>query len=285
MKTKTASAKHAGFTLIEMILALAIAVSIIVFGMRLYLQYRFDLSTQQLQYNVSAIFQAMSSYYQGVCNGQLKSVMTGSDVTTWKYTYQNSKIHSGNDESVLIDLKNDLIENNYLTSNLYIIPFVYNHTKSPEDGYVIQFNRITSDRYTCTSTNTDLSSCKEKVKIGRTVIWQLQVAVKLSDDALNAASAYMGATNAKCLSSSTGDFVTPCPTEGIGEGNYLVFVQNSTSQVGPTSSGTWPTLSNVDQFTRMYNAYPASYLMSTKGEVMPDATSESTSIQDYLCGQ
>jgi type II secretory pathway pseudopilin PulG len=59
-----------GLTIIEILLVLVIASTLILMGLRQYQSYRFDADVAQLKYNVDTLFQSMLSYFRANCSGE-----------------------------------------------------------------------------------------------------------------------------------------------------------------------------------------------------------------------
>ena len=83
--------KQQGVTLLELMLALAIATAVFILGIRLYAEYSFRLSESQLEANIEQFFQAMSHYYQANCRRQLDNNSNPQSVGTLDWEPANCR--------------------------------------------------------------------------------------------------------------------------------------------------------------------------------------------------
>jgi len=252
--------QHEGVSLLEVILVLAVGGSILYFSIQQYLSYRYDADVAQIQANVNAIFQAMTGFYRANCYGTTNApgVLNPNNSNP-----PNSNFH--------IDITNDLIGNGYLTTTLIPDPLV-NATGSGTQGYIAQFNQSTAPRQICTALNTTTipSTCTASVSIGNIVVWNAQVAVQLKDTAHT--NTYLNLLTGDCLSSASGNIVTPCSASST-KGNYVVWQRFPSNANPQAQSDYWATIPTVSQFTQMYTT-----------SSIQNLTNGTTTNQYFLCG-
>lgn len=222
--------KHAGVTLIEIILVIVIGAAIIILGMRQYQSFRIDADVQQLKYNVDMIFQAMADYYQANCKGGTL------DPTSPFFAGTNP---------VPIDITT-LRNQAFLTANLLLSPII--ESTGPGGGYILQFNRVTPDP----------DRMIGSIPIGKIVLWKAQVAAQFTDDAK--ALRYRNLLAAECTSALTGNAVSPCTSGSAG--NYVVWERLPSFAVPASGSGYGLSNARLKQFNQMYTTYPILYLTS-----------------------
>jgi prepilin-type N-terminal cleavage/methylation domain-containing protein len=258
--------KQSGFTLLESMLVLAIASSILLLSVRQYQSYKIDSDVNQVLYNVDQLFQAASYYYQANCRNQVNS--------TTMVPIANSGVldPSNNPSSPLAVSPNNLYLSRYLSQLLPINPIVfYNAAAAPMSGYVVQFNLQTPQ----TQRVVNLSG-GGTANAGTIYVWKIQVAVRLANAAK--ASQYLNLLRGDCLSRQVGSIVTPCPSvlaPPVAGDSYVVFERLPSLPSSEGNSGLNATNVMVKQFNQQYTTYPILYLTSGVTPVPP---------QNYLCG-
>jgi type II secretory pathway pseudopilin PulG len=224
-------AKQAGVTLLETILALVIASSLTIMGLRAYYGWQNELALSQIGEDVGLIFDAMKLYYYGNCAagaslGQISTtpvvVLSGSINLLTPYLSQP------------IQTQNPLV--NTTDSNTYY-------------GYIAQFNLHTSSRIPpSTSYMGDGSTV-----VGTIVGWTSQVAVELKNT--NLVPGVASGLGAECTSTyqSMSAGVYNCATpQGGTPAVPAVYVYNC-YYVSPTTGGGCGITSN--QSTPCNNTY------------------------------
>ncbi len=256
-----------GVTLLELILALVIAVTIVLLSFKQYQAFRADEDVQEIQYNLDTLFQGLAGYYKANCYGQ----SLNGELISQGNLYVSSTNQPKNPYP--INIATDLINNGYLANTLLNVDLVNNASAIGTNGYVVQFNEYTETRNICTKnaasrgnhpafgSNTG-QNCKINAEIGTVITWKAQVAVDLADP--TTAKQYLAILNGDCLSSATGNTVIPCSTSG-NTGTYVVFerLPSFARQTSTTDATEMNVM--VNQFTQQYATYPAGYLINSVG--------------------
>lgn len=133
---------HAGITLIEVMLVMVIASTLILMGIRMYTQYQRDAEIIEMKYNIDALFQAMSKYYYANCNtSQFLDTSNGSIAVTM----------------------DTLKDGGYLTADIRAVSELLNTNNAAP--YMMQFNPSTQ-RYLYDGNN-----------MGNVAVWSMQITV------------------------------------------------------------------------------------------------------------
>ena len=269
---QTKFSKAAGYTLLEIILVLVIAASVIILGMRQYLQYKNSTDIDQVKYNINVLMQGINNFYRANCAAGKPLDPATNNVTTYP-----------------IDISS-LMAQGYLTTNAQG-QFVANNpivdASQGKDGYFAQLNRTIIPRTICTATS-GAGACTASTNGGNIVIWTAQVGVALTKPSL--APQYQTLLNAACTSSARGgneivdcsqagafqaQCVTlrsqgpvgnatanqnGCPPSGGTYNNFLVWQQLPSFFSNQGQSPLWLSRSTVQQFTQQYTTAPITYL-------------------------
>lgn len=268
--------KQTGITLLEIMLVLAVGASIILLGIWQYQSFRRDSDIQQLKYNVSTIFQAMSFYYSANCNGRLNPV-------TNKIVPGVLNPNKTSAAIVPVDL-NELITQGYFTTysqgNVFPqSPFTGTTGPGYLGGYIAQFNQYEQERMVCQNTNTAVTAVDANdpnchpVSMGLIENYTIQVAVLLADELLDDANTYLQLLGGDCLSSLSGNNVLPC-AQSNNSGNYIVFEKLPSEVTANSAYGT--NNYNIKQFNQEYTTYPI-------GTIIPTGEAPTQSTQYYQC--
>ncbi len=259
--------KSQGITLIETMLALAIAISIILFSIRQYTQYKRERDIQLLAYHVDILFQAMRNYYYANCG----NLTTPTLAPTSSYTPPNPF-----PISIITDLES-YIDQGWQRGDPSI------DTSFGESGYAVQFNRMISTQTKrqetfCYYFAGQPQSCAALANNNAELyLWLAQIVVKMRDSAMTLA--YKGMLNASC---AIADFspdtatVVDCNTEGVTSGKpaYLVW-QKLPSFVSPKmNSNLWAMMPYLKAFNLQYTHDRQAELIST----------DYAGSKYYLCG-
>lgn len=255
------SRSQEGVTLLEVMLALAIGSSIVMLGVKHYKTVKVDSDTHQLVYNVDQIFQAAAEYYQANCRRQV-SPTTGAVVGTAGTLDPDYTPAPTNPYSVTVA---SLISEGYLTAALPLNPLVNN--AGTNGGYFVQFNRVSPD-----ADRTVTAYTGDTVKLGRIIVWRIQVAVELRNAAT--AETFRQMLGADCLSGPGSNGIEPC-SSGV-PGNYAVWERLPSLAVPNSNSNYWMTNAAVKQFNQLYQTLPMLYLAGLPESSYPQ--------QNYLCG-
>lgn len=243
--------KQYGLTMLEVLLVLAIAGVLLVAGFRQFQSFRADADVTQVRANVDAYLQAAALYYTANCTNPwdpiAKNYITNASTGTLDPTHTPAPPDSGDsykdEEGTAMK---DILEQNYIGHELPASPIA--------EDYVVQFNRSDADR------EITISSGANK-KIGTTVIWRIQVAVKLKNP--SKANIYLLLLRGDCLTNNAND---TCPNTG---NQYVVFerLPSFPTLTGEAMSNYWMTMPLLKQFNQLYSIYPAMYLVDTTGDI------------------
>src|SRR5678815_4964824 len=104
--------KHAGMTLVEIMLVITIASAIVYMSINQYLSYRYNADVTQVQANVNMLFQSMSSFYKANCSG------TGGELSPQKLDPITNYPH------VLLNITTNLRNEGFLDEIISLNPMV-----------------------------------------------------------------------------------------------------------------------------------------------------------------
>ncbi len=257
-----------GVSLLEAMLALAIATTIVLFGLKQYAQYKRDRDAFALKYSVDTLFQAMRSYYYANCANSPPGA-----------TNNPTLVPSSNPSNPFpITIKTELkgyIEPGWRAANPLI------DSSFGDAGYALQFNNkaITHMR--------NENFCYYFPSMGKTpncdkltnpnaiiYLWIAQVVVQVRDTQMTLA--LKGLTGADCaLASYSPGSIVDCSAGAVsGTPGYLVWQRLPSFASPEMSSGLGGAMPTVKGFNLQYTN---------------DSLAESVSVtyagsQYYLCG-
>lgn len=160
--------QHTGFTIIEILLVLALATMLLVMGIRQYFSYRLDADVALINYNVDTLFSAMSSYFQANCGGTTGTL---------------SPLHTPVAASpFLLDIQTDLIAGGYLRPRDIVPVSLVVGTPGVGtvlNGYHVRFVRYDVDR----PASPDQSGNVVTQPVGRIILWVPEIMVELRNSA------------------------------------------------------------------------------------------------------
>jgi prepilin-type N-terminal cleavage/methylation domain-containing protein len=256
-----------GFTILEVMLVLVIAATIVYMSISQYQNYRRDADVIQLEANVNTIFQAMGQYYKVNCDGWWQSN---------KMQYGALHPEKKPPSPFQVDIQ-ELKDNGFLADLPAFNPLVDEDSEIGTKGYVAQFNQGQPvKRKICTESQKgapdgpDSADCTRRADTGTIYVWRAQVAVELKNPDL--AEQYLNILRGDCLSSAQDNVVAPC-SDKTG-GTYVVWERLPGHANTGVKSSSWLTIPTVSQFKQMYTTYPILNLTNKFKE--PD--------QYYLCG-
>ena len=233
-----------GMTLLEVLLALAIGASIIMFGFQQYSNWQRATNVEALNANIDAIFSAAAQFYEANC-GKAGSILTG----------------DANVNNIQPISLSDLQTNGYLPANA-VLP----NPLADVNAYVVQFNPHLSSRIFQFANFIDTLIGPGPQTIGTIVSWSIQVSVLLNDASQR--DFVKNSLQATCSTNLNGSTTTPCRDPSIfgpQAGNYVSFerfpyyvLSSSGSNYRPSM---WQTKPLLLQFQQMYTVYPMTYLL------------------------
>jgi hypothetical protein len=214
--------RHAGVTLLEALLVLAIGISFVLLGLRQYNSYRLDADIMQLNANIDTLFQAAANYYKANCpKGKAldPTIATGSTKT--------------------LNITTDLLTPRFLESTFPIAsPLV--DSSAPGGGYAVQFNKSTAPRMQQVCANPPTCSSLTSDQIGTVVFWKIQVSVHLLNTSAAQLEVMKKYLNADSTTATDVVFV-----------RLPAFASSKSDQ-----SVLWPSMPLVKQFNQMYTTNP-----------------------------
>lgn len=266
--------KQQGVTLLETMLVLAIAATVVIMGLRMYQSFKLDQEIQQVKYNVDVIFQGLTNFYRANCIQYAQYKAAG--VTTGVLDPDSSTTPLT--DPYPIDIDKDL---NNTKSAVFIPQWPFNpnalvDSSAGNNGYITQFNRSTQNR----TVRMDTATPPTTNTVGTIYQWRAQVAVQISRPA--DAAMLRGVWDADCLSTASGKTVTPCSKSTTticpASGCYAVWERLPSFATPETMTDLWPSMPTLDQFTQMYTTYPILDLTGSGSMINPAIN------QYYLCG-
>ena len=301
-----------GTTLLELMLAMALASLLLLMGIRFWTAVSFSQNVQTAADNVEGIFLGMRHYYQAFCRQQVDASGT---------------LHGGGAlDPVNLDLTKTaynidvgtLLSDGFFDNFHNVNPVV--DTSQGHNGFFAYFMRVplsttagNYSTYSCTgvsssSTTPGIPTCATNSTIvlldGTTPVsqnssnvgntntiatssyqWVVQVVVALSST-LSASdqTAFCFSINAPCLVSTAPTTTAPaaCGTNTCtSTGPYLVF-QRAVSALNITSSDSWAAEAYIKSFNQQYTSDTNALF---NGISMDTDTGKTLSDANYLCGQ
>ncbi len=239
--------KLQGMTLLEAMLAIAIASTIILLGIRQYAQYQFTRDAFTLKYNVDLLFQGMRNYYYANC-------AESADGNMLLHQLAPSRSPAN---PFPVNIRTTLT--NYLDPSWRPVNALINSSFG-DLGFEAQFNNVipsvTRNENFCyyyPGTSQTSPTCGSLPNTSAIVyLWVAQVVVKITDPKTTVA--LKGLTGADCaLQSYQPNTVVDCSTGATtGTASYLVW-QHLPSFASPDmSSGLWRATSTVKEFNLQY---------------------------------
>lgn len=231
-----------GVTLLEVLLVIAIALSIIVLSLRQYYGFRVQTDMLRVRTNVDILLQAAAGYYQANCP---KGNLLDPTIATGMVKPLN--------------ITTDLINSGYLSPTFpQPIPLV--DSTGPGGGYIVQFNQYTMPRtqLVCSDPPTCTPALATPAQIGTIVIWKIQVAVLMRNISATQLANAKNIIGADCLSNATGTPPMSSLCSAHQTGNYLVFerLPSYVTSNPDSQSDLWLTTPITKQFVQMYTTNP-----------------------------
>lgn len=273
-----------GATLLELLLALAIGLTVAVMGLRLYATFERDVHAQALLANVNQIFQAMGNYYLVNCRQMRRGdgvVVVGTGKLDPTNTNYSSYLSSTNPDTViaLSDTVNTLISGGFLSSWRPANGLVDATASGTSNGYQAQFTRLPDTAmsvYACNNddgtppcTQSGLTALNGTAPTAQSYVvrWQAEVSVTFDT-----------ATEAAKVAPMIGGTVT---TDAQGKASSTVTWKRSALTVTPTSSSDWI----MSPAMKVFNMQYTNDGMAALSGVIWDSTSGAPQVPYYyLCG-
>ncbi len=283
-----------GITLLEMILVLAIAASLMTLGVRVYNQFQFQANEQKIMGNVNQLFLALEGFYFANCRQALDVNSNPQSPGRLDPAVIDG---SGIKENIILDVNTDIITPQFIpAANWQPNNPLLDNTPSNQ-GYNIQFNRVLVNNsdpsmsvYACTgatppaycdATNGAVLSATDNPPSAQShaVTWVVQVAVKLSDNLTSAQWVQIqNDLSATCISSASGSGVAACTTSPSA-GGYLVWTRTPSYFSQHISSDYWTATPYVKEFNMQYTNDGMATLSGVTNE-----TQNWYNPLNYLCG-
>lgn len=268
--------KIQGVTLLEIMLVLVIASTVIIMGLRAYMGYKKDNDFRVVENNVNTVFQAMGQYVRANCAGPNGALFPNLTATP--------KV----DPNVIVGITPvTLVTKGFLAK--WPLQFSALVDNSDATSYILQFNPTLSSTMNVVScdSQTDSSTCTTTpmplTANVQSLIWNAQVAIKIrsTDEAtIKAAAARLGADCISTLAGTTPETIqkctpTPLPFPASGPA-YLVFERLPSFAAPTINSPLSQSMPLVKQFNMQYTHDPM-YEFN-----LGNSTASGT--QYYVCG-
>lgn len=251
--------KTAGFSFIELMLALVIVMSITYVALRQYNSMQLDAQASQMSATIDSLFQGAKHYYQANCR-------------KWS-TQEGGTFDPANTSSTSINITPSMLFSEGFLDMKWP-PAINNivNTTAADNGYAITFtlSPVTDRNPTAVYFNW-LGTSQNPTQISLTQVgqiyrWMIQISVTIKSS-INVAAykARLGANSSA--------------------GQTLTWTRLPSSVSNSLSTNVWPTMSRVKQFTNLYtndDMYGASNSGFAQGQA--DFTN-GTLGNDYLCSE
>ena len=288
--------QHSGLTLLEVLLTMAVAGSILVMGFKQYQVFKLDSELRKVAYNLDSLFLAASYYYHANCGSQYYSSGTVPGTLSPWYVPQPG-------QNVSISIKQDLLKSGYLKVAIPASPLV-DSSSGPDQGYTVQYSLVTGPRMVnaCSGAN----CTPVPTQIGTTWDWKIQVGVTFVNTTI--VDAAQNILQATCLSttntkskmlvncSDIAAFMASrihlrtlggnnnsiannngCPnsTNPSNYSNYMVFERNPAFPMNKPGEGLWGLTPTFLQYYKEQTTYPITFLLTN---------SHTPEFQYFVCG-
>ncbi len=256
--------RTAGYTLVELMMVLVIAASLIMLGYKFYVSIRSDADVMQVQYNVDRIFSAASEYYQANCRQQVNPLPSGPAPTS------TATLDPDNSPTSPFPVTVSAMRTaGYLDAALPINRLIDASTLN--GGYVVQFNQAPKNDRLINGN-----------KMGNIYVWTIQVAVAVRAPRGMSPMAIVRLLGADCAGNpgATAGTVNSC-NSGIpattGSTVYAVWERLPSYADPNAETHTWMGNAEVKSFNQLYTN-------SNIGGGLPGPSGVQANYQNYLCG-
>lgn len=256
--------RERGASLLEVLLVLAIASSIMMMGITQYYGFKKQRDMTQIQYDVDQLFLAAALYYKANCNGTYDSAGT---LTPGTLNPANISDLTAPVSVTTAQLSTEGYLNGW---NPPANPLV--SSTSPALSYIVQFNPIVSSGVSVNLPFSWSSGGPSPIPAtqAKTLLWRIQVSVLLADP--TQATNYQGLMNADCVSSLNGSIVSMCSSTPTAAG-YLVWERLPSFASPKVNSSLTQSMPLLKQFNLLYTH-----------DQLYELNSGNTTVQYYLCG-
>lgn len=260
-----------GITLLEMLLVLVIASSILMLAFRFYNRYQVEQQFVQIQTNIDTLFQALGNFYRSNCQKGLLSPIDKTPPLDISVPYPIT------DETLF---NNNLITTGFLSKSWPAMNTQVDETFGYK-GYSVKLNpkfvesTEINNRVCYQFDKNNPPVCYEGVNPNRKILfWQLEIAVKVNNSAY--AQAYGPYIGASCIVEALPtDVPVNCATDSDEEGQILVWQLMPSDPFMHPKSDSW-ILNPVEKDFNMLYTHDPMYEMYD-----PNAPEQ---YQYYLCG-
>lgn len=271
-----------GLTLLEMLLALAIAALILIMGFRLILFWQKQMTFTEVNYNIDTLFKSQQAYYNAQCfgiyvPGNAKVADAPNGENPWSgYQYASGRLTPmqfvgnapvpnpvNNNSFYYPGSVANLIERHYLAGNpsnpdnfpFAPSPIVKDVTQTYQGykvlhGYSVFFAQILQKRMQ------QIAGTSTPVPIGVNAVTYAGVSIWLAAEDQATRQADLQLLGGSCLSSLP---ASNCQNP-VANGQFLVWVRPANAPSQHHRSDTWVSNPQVTQFQQLYTTYPITYL-------------------------
>lgn len=293
-------ADQKGVSLIEMMLAFVILTTFIFFGIRLFSQYQFQVNESKVLANVDQLFQAMNNFYRAQCRQALDE--NGTAQSSGRLDPVVVDASGSVKMTIKLKVQDDLITPGFISQTSWNPDnFIIDNTATPDDGYYIQFDRVTKSNksptmsvYACVGSSiptacdstggAPLDGSQYSNANSVVAVWVSQVAIKFNSNITDIQrKQIMNDLNAQCISNSATTDIASCDSTNT-TGDYLIW-QRPVSYYTPYSSTYGMSMPYLKQFNMQYTNDPMAGLSGVTNETLNSTTTKSWyNAQNYLCG-
>lgn len=281
--------KIKGMTLLEVMLVLAIAASMILLGLNMYQTASIEKDYLLLKANVDFLFQAMKSYYQTECDNYF--FPNGSVSRKGKLTFNSNDASTPSDFApVTFDVTT---VNNYIATSWPRYTSVV-ALDTVSKIYLAQFNPTTNannNAYVCSSYTTGSPQCSSPIPItdSSIVLWQSQIAVKMRDPAKT--TYYVAMAGADCAVNTIPSGAPIDCSTGVAMGSsaqYMVWQRMPSFSSRNIRSSHWISNPATKEFKLQYTHDPMYELYNPSAAPMQNPNNSSAAPTEvykyYYCG-
>jgi type II secretory pathway pseudopilin PulG len=284
--------KMSGITLLEILLVIAIAASLILLAITQFEQFKRQAAFLDVKRNVDILFRALGQYYQANCRSltdQSIADTVGKNPTVLQGDLAPGGLiadYTISNQEYSVDIQEKLVKKHYLASDWPLYSPVVDN-----DSYAAKFIFLltTKQAYACWNfknqagnVNCNISQYypgdtdvgPQTIQDKQVAYWLIQVSVKVPNDTDGSKTiALLGPTGANCASS------VPDRCDGSDTPNYLIWQQLPTKSSSRISSDSWEAQNQEALFNQQYT-HDVMYEIATSNYAPPGSSIDTY----YLCG-